>query len=158
MKKIIIIMMLITLISSCDVSESEPVTITDVTSDYTKKTEKPVKEVEKNLIAPFEVSGLDEGLSIKINKVENISKLKIYLTYENKTGGPISPCESLSKIVSNGEQQEYNLNMNTMLIDDIENSVKKDSVLVFKKIDSNKFNLVINVNYVEYRINNIIVK
>lgn len=117
---------------------------------------------QEDLTAPFEIMTNIDGLKIKVTKITNDTLLKIYLKYENETGLPIDLSESCSKIVADGVQYEWdfdiNYNLNQNSIDNLESGTTYESILAFKKIEDSKFNLVLNCNYDEYRINSIIIK
>ena len=123
------------------------------------ESEESPESIEAN-VAPFEIV-TDDDFTITVDKViADESLLKIYVTYDNETGVPISPCESLSKIVDleTRKQIEYDIEINDTLFEDIESGVVQESVLVFKRPEGNSFNLVMNVNYEEYRVNNILIQ
>lgn len=125
------------------------------------KNVKDVKEA-KYVKVPFKIIHDKKGLEIKVTNVTNDKYLKIYVSYENNTGSSYELSESLHKIVADGKQQEHDtlrrldLDNNEPLYN-IEDCVKYDSVLIFDKIESNKFNLIFSVDYKSIRINNIII-
>ena len=161
------------LISNTDIGEKEtaiPVESENVikesknTVEKTKKSDEKTKEPIKALKAPFEVVHHIDGLKITVTKITNDKVLKINVKYENNSGLPYDMGESLHKIVADGKQQEHDTTkrLEFLKYDDvlyeIEDGVNYESVLIFNKIDSDKFNLVFNVDYNDVRINNILVK
>lgn len=105
------------------------------------------------------------NITIKINKIiQDSDSLKLYITYSNGSNKQIMSADSLSKIVFNGKQYEYNsafnfdryYEKNIKAPDFIEPGVTADSVIFFPPINNaNKINVVLNANYQSYRFNNI---
>lgn len=128
-------------------------------TDKFKNSEKPTDSKEPTVIeAPFEVIHNRTGLEIIVNKIENDDMLKLYMTYKNNSGRPFSICDGLYSVIADSKQLEPNdaiLDLNSDILYDIENGVNYDLIIPFDKINVDMFNLVVNVDYDDVRINNI---
>ena len=120
---------------------------------------------------PIPSSGLTQtinGVTVQIDKVvQDSDSLKIYVTYINNTNEEISSAESLSKIVANGTQQEYDGEFNfdrwydkdvPHADDSLEPGVKEKSVIFFNPVASETINIVVSPEYEDYRFNNILIE
>lgn len=104
-------------------------------------------------------------ITVKIDKVlQDSDSLKIYVTYINGTNEEITTSDSLSKIVANGTQYEYDSEFNfdrwyekavPHAADFIEPGVTEKSVIFFKPVNSETINIVLNAEWENYRFNNI---
>lgn len=107
-------------------------------------------------------------VTVTINKVtQDADSLKVYVTYINKSDKAVSPAESLSKIVSNGKQYDYDTMFNFDRYYDtgvdnasgsLEPGVTAKSVLFFPPVaNPTKINILVQPNYEEFRFNDIVV-
>lgn len=127
----------------------------NVSDEIVKETIKHEIKKDELKIVPLSFKNNDNSFEVKITKITNDDMLKIYVEYVNNSGIPVPPCESLSKIVSDGKQIEYNYDLNETLYEDIEDGVTIQSILVFPKVNSNSINLILKPGYTDLRISNI---
>ena len=141
---------------------------TAVTTDESKTTkvsaEPKKKEEAKEIKAPFGIKTGIEGLKVTVNSIKRQDNLlEISITYDNNSGGVVTATDTLTQIVADNEQYEVNWDLtwdinNGNLLDEIENSVSKNTKIIFTGVKANKFNLVFLLNYEKIRINNIVVE
>lgn len=123
-------------------------------------------EDEQNSTPPAsELSKTINGVTVQIDKViQNSDSLKIYVTYTNNTEEEIMTGDSLSKIVADGTQYEYESDFNFDRWYDqnvphadsfIEPGVSEKSVIFFKPVQADTINIVLNADWEYYRFNNI---
>lgn len=115
--------------------------------------------------APSATTQTINNVTVTIDKVvQDADSLKIYVTYKNNSGEEIVTGDSLSKIVSNGKQTEYDSDFNfarwynkpvSHAADFIEPGVTEQSVIFFPPVQSTTINIVLGANWEDYRFNNI---
>lgn len=112
-----------------------------------------------------ELKQTKDGITVEITKVEQDSdSLRVYVTYINKTDGEVMTGDSLSKIVANGTQYDYNSEFNferyygtnsPKASDYIEMGVTDETVIFFEPVSSDTINIVINADFIDFRFNNV---
>lgn len=115
--------------------------------------------------SPTNLSQTINGVTVGIDKVvQDSDSLKIYVTYINGTNDKIMTGDSLSKIVANGTQFEYDSDFNfdrwyetgvPHAADFIESGVTEQSVIFFSPVSSDTINIVLNAEWEDYRFNTV---
>lgn len=115
--------------------------------------------------APSATSQTIKGVTVQIDKVvQDSDSLKVYVTYINNSNEDISPAESLSRIVANGTQYEYDSDFNWDRYYDkdvphadhsLEPGVTDQSIIFFKPIAESSINITLKTNFETYRFNNV---
>jgi hypothetical protein len=132
-----------------------------------KKLEESTGETSEETTLPAEQTINDVTVTLK--KVEqDEDSLKLYVTYTNNSKNEITTNDSLTKIVHNGKQYEYDsgFNFDRYYEKDVDNAphsieptVSADSVIFFEPISNvDKINIVFHTNIEDYRFNNVEVK
>lgn len=105
------------------------------------------------------------NVTVRLDKVvQDADSLKVYVTYINKSKKEVMTGDSLSKIVANGKQYEYDTDFNfdryyekpvPKADDYIESGVTDSSVIFFSPVKADKINIVLNADWEPYRFNDV---
>lgn len=105
------------------------------------------------------------NVTVRLDKVvQDSDSLKIHVTYINKSKKEVMTGDTLSKIVANGKQYEYDTDFNfdryyekpvPKATDFIESGVTDSSVIFFSPVKADKINIVLNADWESYRFNDV---
>ncbi|GBF73190.1 hypothetical protein PA598K_01475 [Paenibacillus sp. 598K] len=117
-------------------------------------------------VQPNNKSQTIKGVTITLDRAEqDDDSLRLYVTYTNNSDDQAMTGDSLSKIVANGKQYEYDFDTNwdryynkdvDKAPDFIEPGVTAKSVIFFPPVPNvNNINVVLNADFEDYRFNNV---
>lgn len=105
------------------------------------------------------------NITVKVDKItQDSDSLKVFVTYINNSKKEAMTGDSLSKIIANGKQYEYDFDFNFARYYDkdvakaasyIEPGVTESSVIFFNPVSTDKINVVLNAGWESYRFNDV---